>query len=183
MYERSVTAVDWLVNLSDLAAFRLTHRGSDLWNAAYAKYGANRTADADNTASQDKYGDGTNAFERKWVVPDVGAVAQASAEAARDAWVTEHAEIYPKLEEIVLGGEVYNANGVPYPSCWVRAGEVIRIRDLVPASETLDSVTRDALRTFYIVETNYNARSNTNRLVVDTEAASLDAILARGLNR
>jgi len=99
----------------------------------------------------------------------LGGVAQASA------------EIFPKLEEIVLSGTVYNSNGVPFPSSWVRAGEVIRIRDLVPASATLDSVTRDALRTFYIIETSYSADSNTNRLVVDTENASLEAILAREL--
>ena len=184
MYERSVSSVDWLVNLRDLSRFRLTHRGADLWNAAYAVYangGLARTGDADDTDSQSKYGYTSNPFERKFVIPSLGVVAQASAEAARDAWVTEHAEIFPKLEEIVLSGTVYNSNGVPFPSSWVRAGEVIRVRDLVPASATLDSVTRDALRTFYIVETQYNADNNTNRLVVDTENASLEAILAREL--
>jgi len=57
MYERSVSSVDWLVNLRDLARFRLTHRGADLWNAAYAVYangGLARTADADDTDSQNK---------------------------------------------------------------------------------------------------------------------------------
>jgi len=176
---RSTSSIGWVVGLGDLARFRLKHSGSELWNSCYAIYDVGgtltRTADADDSTSQSKY------FKRQKVIPQLGTVAAAAAQAQRDAWVQEHKEIWPKLEDIVLGDTVWDANGVPFPSSWVRAGEVIRIRDLVPVSTDAGAVTRDALRTFYIIETNYNADARTNRIIVDTESSSLDAILARRL--
>ncbi len=178
--KRSVSSVDWLVNLGDLAQFKLKHRGGDLWNSAYAVYdaaGLVRTADADDADSQAKY-----ELTRQYVVPDLGTVAAAAAQGSRDGWLEDHKQIWPKLETIVLGGTVYDSNGVPFPSSWVRAGEVIRIRDLVPASGDLDAVTRDSLRTFFITETNYNVDTRQNSISVDTESSGLDAILARNLD-
>ena len=58
---------------------------------------------------------------------------------------------------------------------------VIRIIDLVPSSGQLDAVTRDALRTFYVIETNYQADSLQNRIIVDTENESLTSLLANSL--
>lgn len=168
---RSVSTLDWQVNLGELSQFKLRHRGGKLWNAAYAVYLAagviTRTADADDTTSQAKY------FERKCVVRNLGTVAQATAEAQRDSIVEEHKDIYPYMENVTLGPTVSNANDVPYPSYWVRAGDVIRIRDLVPASADAGTVTRDALRTFYILGTDYDATKCTNRLTLDTESGSL----------
>lgn len=175
--KRSISSVDWLVNLGDLAKFKLKHRGGDLWNSVYAiNTGLPRTADADDADSQAKY-----ELTRQYVIPDLGGVTQTAAEAARDGWLEDHKQIWPKLETIVLGDTVYDKNGVPFPSSWVRAGEVIRIRDLVPASGDLDAVTRDSLRTFFITETNYDAGTRQNSISVDTESSGLDAILARNL--
>lgn len=177
--KRAVSSVNWGVNLGDLASFKLKHRAGDMWNSVYAVYDAGglaRTADADDTASQAKYG-----LTRQYVVPNLGTVAAAAAQGNRDGWLESHKDIWPKLEDITLGPTVFDSNGVPFPSSWVRAGEVIRIKDLVPATGQLDTVTRDALRTFFIVETNYNADTGENSLVVETESADLDAILARSL--
>lgn len=178
--KRDASSLDWQVNLGDLARFRLKHRGGDLWNSVYVIYedgGIARTADAVDTNSQAKYG-----LTREYVIPDLGTVVAGAAQNARDGWLEDHKDIFPKLEEITLGDTVFDANGVSYPSSWVRAGEVIRIRDLVPVTSDLDVVERDALRTFFIVETNYNADNRQNRIVVDTESTDLDAILARNLS-
>ncbi len=178
--KRDATSLNWKVNLGDLARFRLKHRGGDMWNSVYAVYesgGLARTADADDATSQTKFD-----LTRKYVIPDLGTVAAGAAQNARDGWLEDHKDIFPKLEEITLGDTVYDTNGVPYPSSWVRAGEVIRIRDLVPVTSDLDAVARDALRTFFIVETNYDADRRQNRIVVDTESTDLDAILARKLD-
>lgn len=178
--KRDDTSLDWQVNLGDLARFRLKHRGGDMWNSVYAVYedgGLARTADAEDTNSQAKYD-----LTREYVIPDLGTVAATAAQNARDGWLEDHKDIFPKLEEITLGDTVYDTNGVPFPSSWVRAGEVIRIRDLVPVTSDLDAVARDALRTFFIVETNYDADRRQNRIVVDTESTDLDAILARKLD-
>lgn len=176
---RSVSSIDWNVTLKDLTRFSLTHRGSNLWNAAYAVYLAagvvTRTADADDATSQARY------FERKKVVPNLGTVAAAAAQAQRDSVVAEYKDIYPSMENITLGDLVYDNNGKPYPSSWVRAGQVLRIRDLVPASSNAGSVARDTLRTFYIVETEYNTKTRTNRITVDTEKSDLISQIARRL--
>jgi len=178
--KRDASSVDWTVNLRDLARLRLSHRVGNLWNSCYATYQAGgaltRTATVDDTTSQAKYG-----LTRRYVVPDLGTVAAAAAQANRDGWMDDHKDIWPRLEEIVLGNRVFDTNGIPHPSSWVRAGEVLRIRDLVPTSADAGAVTRDALRTFYILETEYDINTATNRIVVDTESANLDAILARKL--
>lgn len=179
-FKRDASSIDWLVTLGDLAKFKLKHRAGDLWNKAYALYTSGgtltRTADAENTLSQSKYN-----LMRYYCIPNLGEVAAAAAQAARDTWLAEHKDIWPSLEEFVLGDTVYDTNKVPYPSSWVRAGDVIRVLDLVPGSAELDAVVRDALRTFYILGTEYELETGQNRLVVDTESKDLDAILARSL--
>jgi hypothetical protein len=107
------------------------------------------------------------------VIRNLGAVAAATAEAQRDLMLAEYKDIYPYLENITLGDVVYDSNGVPFPSYWIRAGEVIRIRDLIPASVDAGSVSRDTLRTYYILGTQYDANTMTNRLNLDTESGNL----------
>ena len=59
----------------------------------------------------------------------------------------------------------------------VRAGDVIRIQDLVPA--TAASPTLDDVRTFYIMETEYEAGTNTLTVQPDRRRRSLPAIIAK----
>ena len=176
LFMRVTTALNWLVTMQDFNELLIKHRGGNLWNSVYAVYqagGLARTGDADDANSQAKY------FKRQLVIPDLGTVAAAAAQAQRDGALADFKDIWPQLENIVLGQWVYDANGKRYPSSWVRAGDVIRIRDIVPASGDLDAVTRDALRTFYIVETNYDADRGELRIVPDTESTMLDSILAK----
>jgi len=184
LFQRSISTVDWAVNLSDLGRFKLKHSTKDLWNKVYAVYdaaGIARTADQSDTTSQKKYGDGTNDLVRYYAIPDLGTVGGggAAALAAAKKWLAEHKDIWPTLEDIVLGNQVYDTSGVAFPSSWVRAGDVIRILDLVPVSGDLDAVTRDALRTFYILETDYSADNLTNRIVVDTVKRDITSIIAK----
>ncbi|KKK99612.1 hypothetical protein LCGC14_2631000, partial [marine sediment metagenome] len=171
---RSITSVDWLTSLKDLSRFRLTHRGGDIWNSAYAVYdaaGIQRTADADDSDSQTKFN-----LTRQFVIPDLGTVAAGAAQASRDVWLEEHKDVRPRLENIVLGNQVSDSNGTPFPSFWIRAGEVVRIRDLVPASGDLDAVTRDSQRTYFIKETIYDVDKGTLRIVPDTQITRLGAL-------
>lgn len=183
LFRRDASSIDWLVTLADFNQFKLKHRGASLWNSCYAVYEVGgtitRTADADDADSQEKYGDGTNDLKRQHVVPNLGEVAAAAAQSARDHWLEEYKELYPSLENMVLGSTIYDINGQPKSSSLVRAGDVIRVRDLVPASVDAGSVQRDAFRTFYIVETEYDMDRAELRIVPDTEKMTLDAILAR----
>jgi len=185
LFARSVSSVDWNVKLRDFAQFLLKHRGADLWNSCYALYTSGgtltRTADADNTRSQGKFGDGASDFKRQKVISNLGEVSAAAAQSRRDAYLVEHKDLWPRLENMVLGNMVYDTSGIAYPSSWVRAGDVIRVQDLVPVSADLDTVSRDALRTYYIVETEYDMDAATLKIVPDTEKASLDAVLAQKL--
>ena len=61
----------------------------------------------------------------------------------------------------------------------VRAGDVIRFDDLVPAAVDLDRVTLDGLRTFHVVETEYRQRDNTLRVRPDAPSRTLPRILQR----
>jgi len=178
---RATTTVNWKVSLNDLGNIKTKYYGGDLWNSCYAIYRSGgvltRTAAADNTTSQTKYG-----VTRTYVVPDLGEVAAATAQAARDTVLNNFSELYPHLgESFTLPDVVKNANGKEYPSSWVRAGDVIRILDMIPAGIALDTVTRDRMTTFYIMETDYDADRGINTLRVDTESKSLDAILAKVL--
>jgi len=178
----NVSTVNYKVGLGDFSRFLLKHRGADLWNSCYAVYddgGIARTATVNDVPSQEKYGDGTTSLIRRKVIPSLGAVAQAAAQSARDGWLKAHKDVWPKLENMVLGQTVYDTSGFPVSSSWVRAGEVIRIQDLVPASTDLDAVERDALRTYYIVETEYDMDRAELRIVPDTEGTLLTSILAR----
>jgi len=180
LFKRAISSTDWLVTLRDFKHFTLTHKASEIYNSCYAIYEVGgtltRTADGDDSDSQAKYG-----LKRQKVITNLGEVAAASAQAYRDAWVEDHKDIWPKQTNMVLGDKVYNSKGIEYSSSWVRAGEVIRIRDLVPASVDAGSVERDALRTFYIIETEYNVDQAELRFIPDTESISLQAILARKL--
>ena len=61
----------------------------------------------------------------------------------------------------------------------VRAGEVIRIADLVPYSVSTPEF--DRLRTFFINETEYDAIANTLRIVPDRPSTDLIKILIRSI--
>lgn len=181
-FKRSVSAVDWAVRLSDLSRFKLKHSTKDLWNRVACLYdGTSITADQDNTTSQDKYGDGTTGLVRYYIIPNIGTFGDGGAAALAKAkkWLAEHKDIWPSLEDITLGDNVWDTNGNPRPSSWVRAGDVVRILDLVPVSGDLDAVTRDALRTFYILETEYRVDTLQNRIIVDTDNQALTSIIAR----
>jgi len=177
---RSAGAITWQVTLKDFVQFKLAYRGKDLWNNVYAIYTAagslTRTAEAQNTDSQTKYG-----YLRKKAIPQLGSVAAAAAEAQRNGWLAEYKDIWPRLTNMTLGAFVRDSNNQIYPSYWIRAGDVIRVNDLVPASVDAGSVERDALRTFYIVEAEYDADKGTCRIIPDTENSKLSTIIAKKL--
>ena len=100
-----------------------------------------------------------------------------AAQSVRDEWLEEHKEIWPSLSNMVVGNTIRDTNNRIYPSSWVRAGDTLQVRDLIP--ESVDAG-RDALRTFYIVETKYDVGKGTLAITPDTESSSLEAIIAQG---
>lgn len=176
--KRSPTALNWLIDMADLKRFGLRKVGKELYNSCYARYQAGgaltRTADADDATSQSRY------LKRQYAIPDKGTIAAQEAVTARDAYLAKNKDLWPSFSSSpVIGSRVRDVNGVSQPSNHVRAGQVIRIVDLVPASATLDSVTLDTYRTFFIVETNYDVDRGELSLVFDRDQKTLTALLAR----
>jgi hypothetical protein len=180
VFDRDDSAVNWYVSLEDIKSINLSPRISDLWNSCYAIYRVSgvltRTDVASDTTSIAKCG-----ITRTYAIPDLGEVSLAEAEGVRDAWIEEHKDIYSSSTSIVLGDLVYDSKGLASPSSFVRAGEVIQIIDLLPATSDLTNVRRNGLNTFYIMETQFNLDDYTNTLTLDNESQSLEAILAREL--
>ena len=61
----------------------------------------------------------------------------------------------------------------------VRAGEVIRISDLVPA--TVAAPAFDSLRTFFILETQYDAITNRLTIVPDRPSTDFTKLVTRSV--
>lgn len=74
---------------------------------------------------------------------------------------------------------VWSTDGIEYPLCRVRAGDVIRIPDWSPRTGDLDTLTLDAFRTFMIKETVCAHDSGRLRIQPDREGISLGELLAR----
>ena len=178
MAAKSISTVDWNIRLGDLTDFKLRHSTQDLWNSVYAIYSIagvlNRTAVVNDATSVARYG-----VTRLYAIPNLGDVVVAAANAARNTFLARFKDIHPVLSPFIVGDKVYDSDGIPFPSSWIRAGQVIRIGDLVPASGTLDAVSSDSFRTFYIVETNYDADRRENSLTVDSPSKNLDAVIER----
>jgi hypothetical protein len=181
LFPRDDSVVTWKTRMADLQSFELTAGFENLWNAAYALYrGTNnvliRTAIKTDASSIARYG-----IQRTYCIPDLGQVAQVEAEAVRDAWIEEHKEIISSNSDIELGPTVYGTNDIECPSSHVRAGDVILIVDILPTVGDIDNPRRNRINTFYVLETEYNQASHTNRITVDTENNSLDSIMSRNL--
>ncbi len=177
--KRNPTALNYTCRLADFRTFRLKYTGKDLTTAVYARYQAGgaltRTAWAENVTSQAKYG-----LNRGYAIPDMGTVAAQEAQTARDAWLAKHQELWPAFSSSpVLGKWIQDTKGIRTPSSWVRAGKVIRILDLVPASGLLSSVSLNRQQTFYVVETEYDCATEQLTLTFDRDAKTLAALLAK----
>lgn len=181
VFPRVDTTVDWYVKARNLQSFSLAPSYENLWNSCYAIYRnagvLSRTTTATDATSISKYG-----ITRTYVIPDLGEVALAGAEAVRDTWIEEHKDVISQDSNIKLGKYVVDAQGREWPSSHVRAGDVIQIKDILPATEDMATPRRNGINTFYILETQYDVKLETNRLIVDTANNSLDAILSRKLS-
>ena len=86
-------------------------------------------------------------------------------------------------QKFIVKGKVWSTKDegafIGKPLWHVRAGQVIRINDLVPNSVAAPAF--DSLRTFFINETTYNAVNNTLTVVPDRPSMSLARILARNI--
>ena len=183
-FPRSTSTIDWKITRDMINRLNIKASTKNLWNKAYAEFlvagNRDRTGEVTDAASVTRYG-----ITRVKPIVSLGEVAQAAAEAQSDWFLEEHKDIWPRTNKFTIGNYITDANGVVYPSSHIRAGEVLSVIDLIPQSSDLDATVRDALRTFYITQTDYDYERGTMTIIPDTESENIISILQKefALNR
>ena len=174
---RDLTSVTWHARLSQLRAgwrFRLSF--GDYHSDAYADYESGGvstlTALAFDQTSRDGFGRRVKALRLAREVPS------SVADRARDSLLAD-LKLPRQFGAFGLQGLIEDADRAQAPLWRARAGDVVRIDDLVPASADLDAVTLDGLRTFHIVETDYEHLTNTLVVRPDLSPRTLARVLQR----
>ncbi len=131
-----------------------------------------RTAFATDQRSIDRY------IRRELRIPSIGESASGTANARRDTELALRKDPQQQTDNIVLT-RVWDANGIEAPLCRVRAGDVLRVQDFTPVSSSLDAVTLDAYRTFFIEEARCDHATGQLHIRPDREGLTLAALLRR----
>jgi len=170
--------VDWCMSLADLASggIRFCRSSSNLWNRVAAIYSSEVGAREMTDWVQDD--DSIAQYGRRDYILSLAGVTEDVAEKARDVAL----EIYKQPSQSATArfrGYAWDRNGVRKPLYLIRAGDVLRIKDLVPSEAMLDSELADSLRTFFLVETEYNDDTGELRVSPDFASPLLDILVAR----
>lgn len=143
----------------DAAHLRVDFTIASLRNSAYGVYRTAggrtmRTAVSTDSASVSAF----NGITRRAPVK-LDSTSSTQATTARDAIIQDGKTPAPRAE--IVFSELYDGAGARYPLYTVRSGDTITIRNL-PANV---STVIDRLRTFLVIETEYDADSDTIRVV------------------
>jgi hypothetical protein len=158
LFKRNVTNVDWIVYLENVHNLTLNQSAATLRNAVTPVVSGTAGTTVTDTSSLALY-------PRRELRVDLQAGANANTQAnAATAAVTEKA-LPRQSQGFQIRGTIYastaTATGGRFeeaPLWRVRAGDVLRIQDLVPSSAATPAL--DDVRTFYVMGTNYNADTN-----------------------
>ena len=173
---RAVTAVDWYVWLADLGNLSLKQSALELRNAVLPYISTTEGATQTNAASLLLY----PRREEKLSLP-TGANANTQADAA-SGHASEQA-LPRQIQSFDIAGRIYRTTGetggrLEESEKWrVRAGDVIRIQDLVPTTAASPSL--DDVRTFYAMETEYNAQNDMLRIQPDRRSRRLSTVVSK----
>ena len=169
---RSVAEIDWEVPLSSIRNGEITQSALQLRNAADAYDGSSRTASAANTDSQVLYP------VRDQVVSVPSGTTSGRAEDARDRFLSERKDPQ-QSSRFTISGQMFrkasNRSDAGQRSA-VRAGHVMRIIGLTGSAA---SISLDNVRTFFILETAYDALRDEVNVTPDKPPSSLSILLAR----
>lgn len=170
---RSAAAVDWYVWLRDTRDLTLQQDASQLRNAITPVVGGTagtEQEDADSLAIYPRR-------ELRIDLPD-GANANTQADAASAA--AAERSVPRQSQSFRVSGRLYLATGgqlAATPKWRVRAGDVVRVQDLVP--DTAPTPELDGLRTFFVLGTEYDADSDVLTIQPDTFDRRLARLLPR----
>ena len=180
--KRSTSLINWQISLADLAQ-PPPMRGplSTIVNSVSVTYTVSGTAarttittDADSIA---KYG------QRDLILPGLGEMNAATANNRRDRVLADFKEKRAELAGGVEIARLFDVEGAEYPLCRLKAGDIIRIQDMIPTGIKIDQLVLDGLRTFMVRETDCDHRASTVTAWLDTEDQSAPRLLAQATRR
>ena len=164
-----------LENGGGVARLPLRYDWDDVANAVSVTYewdGTLRRAptatDADSVARH---------IRRERNVPNIGETTDATAILRRDAELRRRSRLRPSLQ---LGNgasgdgrgiaidRVWDADGIEWPLCRVRAGDILRIPDLTPGTADLARPDADGYRAFFVEETRCDHATGTLTVGIGT---------------
>ena len=112
------------------------------------------------------------------VIPDIGTSTATPAAERRGQELAARKDLQQEADTITIT-RLFDNNGLEFPLCRVRAGDVIMVEDFAPKSSSIGTPDLDALRTFVIEESVCSHESGELRLRLDREGTNLLDILAR----
>jgi len=177
LFKRNITQVDWRVWLDSFTDLRLDQSALELRNSVIPVQGTTLGTAVDNAASLLLY----PRREVKFVLPTD--TPSAPLEDAATMYGIEQS-LPRQKQSFDISGKVYRATSATggrleeVPKYLIRAGEVIRIQDLVPASVP---IALDDVRTFFIMETHYNADRDTITIQPDRRARRLTSTIVENI--
>ena len=178
---RSTAQVDWDVSMSNIDFLHLRQQAEHLRNSVQPVIGT-----ADGTSSIDAESTVRYGVRREIILSLQAGVPSTAANEARDSMLSERR--FPRQDlSFSINGHIYSRRAtagsgtanvaVETQKWWLRAGEVIRIHDLYPASQATARL--DDVRTFYILEASYDAVRDIVSIQPDRPAKNLQNILAQ----
>ena len=142
---------------------------SDLANAVEVTYERAgeimRTPQAIDARSIARY------IRRERNVSNIGESASATAIQRRDTELNLRSHLRPAAAALAVN-RVWDGDGIEWPLCRVRAGDVIRIPDFTPSTADLDRLVFDAYRTFFIEETSCDHVTGVLSIRPDSESTA-----------
>jgi|TARA_Y100000296_G_scaffold73066_1_gene90151 hypothetical protein len=176
-FKRSITKVDYYVWLEDVSDLKLQQSATQLRNVVLPFVGTTEGTTQTDATSLALY----PRRESKLSV-NTGANANTQADAAGTAAVEK--SLPRQQQNFSINGRIYSAVAgdagarmEEVPLWRVRSGDVIRIQDLVPSSSA--TATLDDVRTFYVMETEYDADKNILKIQPDRRKRSLARTIAK----
>jgi hypothetical protein len=174
LYERDLSKIHWVTTRSDLGRSMIKQDAMWWRNNVMPIVGTTEGTEASGSRP-------TGVPIRDITVDVPTGTPTAQSQDTRDRILAERNQVQQK-QSIRIAGEVYRAVGgmAAVPKWRIRAGEIIRIVDLVPSDVT--DVTLDNLRTFHVMETEYNASSDVLTITPDRIKTSLSHLLAKEID-
>jgi hypothetical protein len=174
--KRAVTQVDWYVWLEDLQNLKLEQSATELRNAVLPFVGTTEGTTVTNATSLALY-------PRREVKLTLPTGANANTQADMATMESTERGFPRQSQSFRISGSVYKVAGasggqlVELPKWRMRAGDVVRIQDLVPLTASTPEL--DDVRTFFIMDTQYDGNADVMRIQPDRKALTMSRAIRR----